>query len=135
MVERQTRYLIERYQNQIAGQAGTDAGAAPPVEEARKTLEPRALRQVQATLLVEKIAQLEKIEVSDKEVQERVDGMARAAGDRGKTLREYYSRPDARDDLRTQMVFDRTVKFLLERAKVKEIDLPVSKVDEEPEKS
>jgi trigger factor len=135
MVERQTRYLMERYQNQIAAQAGADAGAAPPVEEARKTLEPRALRQVQATLLVERIAQLEKIEVLDKEVQERVDGMARAAGDRGKALREYYSRPEARDDLRSQMVFDRSVAFLLDRAKVKEIDLPVSKVDEEPEKS
>ena len=134
MVERQTRYLMERYQNQIAAQAGADAGAAPPVEEAKKSLEPRALRQVQATLLVERIAQLEKIEVSDKEVQERVDVMARAAGDRGKTLREYYSRPEARDDLRSQMVFDRTVAFLLERAKVKEIDLPESKVDDEPEK-
>ena len=135
MVERQTRHLMERYQNQIAAQAGADAGAAPPVEEARKTLEPRALRQVQATLLVERIAQLEKIEVLDKEVQERVDAMARAAGDRGKALREYYSRPEARDDLRSQMVFDRSVAFLLDRAKVKEIDLPVSKVDEEPEKS
>jgi hypothetical protein len=61
--------------------------------------------------------------------------MARAAGDRGKALREYYSRPEARDDLRSQMVFDRSVAFLLDRAKVKEIDLPVSKVDEEPEKS
>jgi trigger factor len=134
MVERQTRYLMERYQNQIAAQAGADAGGAPPVEEAKKSLEPRALRQVQATLLVERIAQLEKIEVSDKEVQERVDAMARAAGDRAKTLREYYSRPEARDDLRSQMAFDRTVAFLLERAKVKEIDLPESKVDGEPEK-
>lgn len=136
MVERQTRYLMERYQNQIAGQpTGGDAGAAPPVEEAKKTLEPRALRQVQATLLVEKIAQREKVDITDKEVQERVDSMARAAGERGKTLREYYSRPDARDDLRAQMVFDRAVNFLLDRAKVKEIDLPISKVDEEPEKS
>jgi trigger factor len=135
MVERQTRYLMERYQNQIAGQAGANAGVAPPVEEAKKTLEPRAMRQVQATLLVEKIAQLEKIEVSDKEVQERVDSIARAGGERGKTLREFYSRPDARDDLRAQMVFDRTVNFLLERAKVKEVDLPDSKVDAEPEKS
>ena len=135
MVERQTRYLMERYQSQIAGQAGADSGAAPPFEEAKKTLEPRALRQVQATLLVEKIAQREKVAVTDKEVQERVDGMARAAGERGKTLREYYSRPDARDDLRAQMVFDRAVDFLLDHAKVKEIDLPISKVDEKPEKS
>jgi trigger factor len=135
MIERQTRYLMERYQNQIASQAGADAGAAPPVEEARKTLEARAMRQVHATLLVEKIAQLEKIEITDKEVQERVGSVARAASERAKTVREFYARPDARDDLRAPLVFDRTVDFLLERAKIQEVDLPVPKVDEQAEKS
>jgi len=135
MVERQTRYLMERYQNQVAGQSGADGTAAPPLEEARKTLEPRAKRQVQATLLIEKIAQLEKLEVTDKEIQERVDSLARAAGERGKTLREFYSRTEARDELRAQMLFDRTLSFLLERAKLTEVDLPISKVDAEPEKS
>jgi trigger factor len=135
MVERQTRYLMERYQNQAAGQSGADGTAAPPLEEARKTLEPRAKRQVQATLLMEKIAQLEKLEVTDKEIQERVDSLAKAAGERGKTLREFYSRTEARDELRAQMLFDRTLSLLLERAKLKEVDLPISTVDAEPEKS
>jgi trigger factor len=131
MVERQTRYLMERYQRQIASQAGD----APPVEEAKKNLEARATRQVQATLLMEKIAQLEKIEVTDKEVQERVDTLARAASEQGKALREFYARPDARDELRAQLVFDRAVNFLLDRARIKDVDLPISKVDEPAEKS
>lgn len=135
MIERQTRYLMERYQNQIAGQAGSDAGATPPMEEARKNLEARAMRQVQATLLVEKIAQIEKIEITDKDVQDRVDSVARAAGERAKTVREFYSRPDARDDLRAQIAFDRTLAFLLDRAQIKEVDPPVSTVDEEAQKS
>jgi len=133
MVERQTRYLMERYQNQIEGQASAEG--APPMEEARKNLEARALRQVQATLLVEKIAQLEKIEISDKDVQDRVDSAARAAGERAKTVREFYSRPDARDELRAQIAFDRTLTFLLERAQIKVVDPPDSKVDEGAQKS
>ena len=128
MVERQTRYLMERYQNRGAGQS------AASLEETRKTLETRALRQVQATLLIEKIAQLEQIAVSDKEVQERVDNLARAAGDRAKTVREVYSKPESREDLRAQMVFDRTVSFLLERAQIKEVDPPATKVDEQGKK-
>jgi trigger factor len=133
MVERQTRYLMERYQNQLGGQG---AGAnAPSLEEARKTLESRALRQVQATLIVERIAQLEKIEITDNEVQGRVDALSRAAMERAKAVREFYSRAEAREDLRSQMIFDRTVAFLLERANVKEVDLPLSKVDEQAEKS
>jgi len=134
MIERQTRYLMERYQNELAGQAGADANVAPRMEEARKTLESRAARQVQATLLVEKISQLENIDVTDKDVQARVDNLARAAGDRAKTVREIYSRPDSRDELRAQLVFNRTLEFLLERAKIKEVDPPVSKVDEQAEK-
>jgi len=135
MIERQTRYLMERYQNQAAGQAGAEAEAVPPMEEARKTLEGRATRQVQATLVVEKISKQEKIEISDKDLQERLDNLARAAGERAKGLREYYAKPEARDDLRAQMVFERTVGYLLERAQIKEVDPPVSKVDEAGENS
>lgn len=134
MVDRQTRYLMERYQNQMADQAGEEKEPVPPQEEARKTLEMRANRQVQATLLVERIAQRENINVGDKELQDRVEKMARAAGERVKTVREYYSRPDARDDLRAQMVFDQTLNFLLERASIKDVDPATSKVDEEGEK-
>jgi trigger factor len=134
MVERQTHYLMERYQNQVQ-QTGAETDAAPPMEEARKTLEGRAARQVQATLLVEKISQQAKIEITDKDIQERVDHLARSAGDRAKSVREYYARPEARDDLRAQLVFDRTLGYLLERAHIKEVDAPASKVDEPGEKS
>ena len=131
MVERQTRYLMERYQNQGLGQGGS---GSPSLEETRKNLEERARRQVQATLLVEKISELENIEISDKEVQERIENLVRAAGDRAKTVREAYSRPETRDDLRAQMVFDRTLNFLLERALIKVVDAPATKVDEQGKK-
>jgi trigger factor len=134
MVERQTRYLMERYQNQTAGR-GADDEAAPPMEQARKNLEARALRQVQATLLVEKIGQMENIEATDKDVQERIDRAARAAGERAKSVREFYARPEAREELRSQIAFDRTLEYLLERARIKEIEGTDSKVDEEAQKS
>jgi trigger factor len=105
------------------------------MEETRKTFEERAMRQVRATLLAEKIAQAENIEVPETEVQERIETLARAAGDRGKNIRQYYSRPDARDELRSQMVFDRTLGYLLEKANVKEVDAPPHKVDDPNKKS
>src|ERR1043166_3693002 len=133
MVDRQTRYLMERYRRS-AGEAA-QSEAAPSMEEARKKLEERAQRQVQATLLVEKIAEREKLEVTDKEVQERVDQLVRAAGDKAKSVRDFYSRPDARDEIRAQMVFDRTLGFLLDKAHVKEVDPKPVKVDEEDKKN
>jgi trigger factor len=132
MVERQTRYLMERYQDR--GSEGS-APDAPSMEETRKAFEARAMRQVQATLLVERIAGTEKIEVPETDVQERIESLARAAGERGKSLRQYYARHEARDELRSQLVFDRTLEFLLERANVKEVDAPVEKVDDTGKKS
>jgi len=134
MVERQTRYLMERSQKRRVGQEKPEKTELGSNEEMRKDLQERAERQVQATLLIEKIAQREKIEVSEKEIQERVDRAARSAGERAKTVREFYARPDARDELRAQMVFDRTLDFLLERAHIEESDPPQSKVDEPGEK-
>jgi trigger factor len=133
MVERQTRYLMERYQNQVAGQ--TDSDSAPPMEEVRKSLEGRATRQVRSTLLVEKIAQRENIQVADKDIQDRIDQLARAAGERAKDVREFYGRPETRADLGSQMVFDRTLGYLLEHARIKEVESALSKVDESGEKS
>jgi trigger factor len=135
MVDRQVRYLMERYQNRTSSRASGESDPMRSTEESRKALEPRATRQVRATLLIERISQLEKIQVTDKEVQERIDHLARAAGDRAKTVREIYSRPDAREDLRAQLVFDRTLGFLLERAQVKEVEAALHKVAPSGEKS
>jgi trigger factor len=131
MVERQTRFLMERY----GERDGSGSDDRPTTEETRKAFESRATRQIQATLAIEKISQREKIEASDRDVQERVDYLARAGGERAKTIREYYGRPEARDDLRAQLIFDHTLSFLLERANVKEVDPPPQKVDDENKKS
>lgn len=135
MVDRQARYLHTRYHDQARGRSLSSSAPGSTTEEARRTLEARAKRQVQATLLVEKIARLEGVEISDREVQDRIDQLVRAAGERGKTVREVYSRPDSRDDLRAQLVFDRTVSFLLQRAQIQELDSVPPKVDEWAEKS
>jgi trigger factor len=131
MVERQTRYLMERYQDR-----GNEASAdAPALAEIRKSFEERATRQVRATLLAEKIAQAEKIEILENEVQERVESLARAAGEKGKHLRQYYGRNDAREELRSQMVFERTLAYLLEKARVREVDASSQTVDDPEKKS
>lgn len=134
MVERQTRYLLERHQEQKEEQAGSEGSSDVPLEETRRSLEARASRQVKATLLVERIAQRENIEVSDKQMQERIESLARAAGDRAKIVRDHYAQAAAREGLRAQLVFDQTLNFLLARATVKEVDPQDLKVDAGVEK-
>jgi trigger factor len=129
MIDRQVRYLMDRRQARLATESSSSSEKEFSPEQLRKELEPQARRQSQATLLIEKIAETEGIKVSDEEVQLRVEKIARAAGDKGASVREIYRHNDAREDLRSQMAFDRTVEFLLQRAQVKEVEPPVD--DEE----
>jgi hypothetical protein len=50
-------------------------------------------------------------------------------------MRQYYSRQEARDELRSQMIFDRTLGYLVEKANVKEVDALPPKVDDPDKKS
>ncbi len=130
MVDQQLRYLMERHQRRF--ESGGSAGAAqtPSAEELRKELSPQAQRQVQVMLLVEKVAEKEKIEVANQEVQQRIDEVVRSVKDKGTVVRDFYRRDEAREELRSQMVFDKTLNFLLEKAKVDEVEHPKTKVDE-----
>jgi trigger factor len=72
--------------------------------------------------VLEKIAELEKVEVSDAELQKRIEEAARVAGEKAAAVRNYYERADARENLRSQMIMDRTIDYLLQQAQMKEVD-------------
>lgn len=116
LIDRQVRYLVERQQRSAAPAEGAS------LDELRKELRPHAERQVKATLLLEKIAENEKVEVAEADVQNRVEDTARVAGERASAVRQYYARPEARDSLKSQMIMDRTIDLLLNRAVAKEVE-------------
>jgi trigger factor len=81
-------------------------------------------------LILEKIAETEKITVSDDELGGRLENMARELNQRPEALRSLYQREDRLEDLRAQLREEKTLDFLLSQAKIAEIDPPVP----EPEK-
>jgi trigger factor len=125
MIDRQVRYLLERHQTRQRSQSSAPRADAPSVEELRKEFEPHAKRQVKATLILEKIAELENVEISDADVQKRIEDAARASGDKAPAVRKFYGRAEARENLRSQMVIDRTIDYLLQHAETKEVEPPV----------
>ena len=125
MVDQQARYLAERQRRRLEAEGAPRSAEGPTPEQLRKDLEPQARRHVQAMLLMERVAALEKIEVSEEEVQRRIEEVARSARQKAAAVRELYRGEDAREDLRSQMVFERALDFLLERAKVKEVEAAV----------
>lgn len=135
MLDQQLRYLLEPHQRRSESPNSSDGSPAPSMENLRKELEPQARRQVQGTLLIESISAKEKITVADQELQQRVDELVRSVKDRGVALRDFYKRKEGQEDLRSQMVYERTLDFLLECAKVKEVELPKSSKSRVAEKT
>jgi trigger factor len=122
MVERELSYLMRRARSQ-RDTAGADA-LEPTTEELREEMTPRAERRVRMMLLLEKIAAAEDITASDEEVAGRIDAMARASGGQAAAVREQYDQDWARETMRSQLVSEKTLDFLLEQADVKVVDAP-----------
>lgn len=96
----------------------------PTTEELREELTPRAERRVKMMLLVEKIAAAEGITASDEEVDGRIEALARASGGQAASVREQYGQDWARETMRSQLVSEKTLDFLLEQADVTVVDPP-----------
>ena len=125
MVERELSYFMRRAaaDRQSAAEAsGAAGGPAPTTDELREELTPQARRRVQASLLIEAIAAAEGITASAEEVERRIDALARASGDQAASVREQYGQDWARATLRSQIVSEKTLDFLLEQADVTLVD-------------
>ena len=81
-------------------------------------------------LILEKIAEMEKITVSDDELGQRLERMARDLNQRPEALRSLYQREDRLEDLRAQLRQEKTLDSLLSQAKITETSGPAV----EPEK-
>jgi trigger factor len=77
-----------------------------------------AEKRVKGLLLLDVIAEKEKIEVSDQEMNSALAAMARSAGQTVDAVRKYYDSIDGGlDNLRTSLVHEKTLGLLLSRAK------------------
>ena len=124
MVDRELSYLMRRARSQRE-LSGTEA-PEPTTEELREELTPRAERRVKMMLLVEKIAAAEGITASEEEVDARLEALVRASGAQGASVREQYGQDWARETMRSQLVSEKTLDFLLEQADVTVVDPPES---------
>ena len=89
-----------------------------------RPFQPAAEKEVRSMLILEKIAETEKIAVGDDELGQRLERMARELNQRPEALRSYYQREDRMEDLRAQLREEKTLDFLLSQAKITETRAP-----------
>ena len=90
-------------------------GAGRTRERLVEELRPVAMRRVADVLVLEKVAEEEKIEIASLEVDNKVEEIVKGAGDKGKA-RELFTVPHIRESIEHSLRTERTVDMLVQIA-------------------
>jgi len=117
MVDRELNSMARQQVTRMARQ-GIDVQKAFDVAKFRAEHKDLAARRVKGTLLLDVIADKEKIEVTDAEVNAAMAAMARSANQKLEAVKKYYeSQEGGMDELRASLVEEKTLSLLLSKAK------------------
>ena len=95
-------------------------------EELNDELRPVAEKNVTRSLVVQKVSELEGIEVSATEIDAEAERMVQSAEQRGEELRQLLASPAARSSLMRNLHTKKTIDHLLEMALGNEGSTPTS---------
>ena len=87
-------------------------------EQLREELRPVSIKNVNASLVLSRITEAEKIEVTEEDINEGIDGMTgNTAEDKREDLRKLLDNPQTRQSLKQSLMSRKTVDRLVEIAK------------------
>ncbi len=103
--------------------------------ELREELKPPATKRVTQSLVLGKIAEQEKVKVSDSEIDAEIEGMVKNAAEKKDTLQKYLNSPSSRKSIKRLLITRKTIQRLVEIAKglATEVDTAVDRVDKDTE--
>jgi trigger factor len=117
LVERAVESTFHRFQRML----GMPAGQGPGLDDGlRESLRPSALDEVRGQLLLEAVADQEKIDVAEGEVDERVARLGKLQNQPIGKLKADMDRDGRLDNLRFQLRQEKTLDFIVSKATVTE---------------
>lgn len=113
------RLLNEEARNFGEGIAGLEnylKSLDKTIDGHREELRLIADRRVVRSLVLEKIAEAEKIEVDTSEIDEEIDKMVKDAGEKAEEIRNLFGLPQARESIKQSLITRKTVERLVQIA-------------------
>lgn len=121
LVQAQTRSLAQDVASNLKNQGFNDQMIQEALMTEMVNLKVRAENQVRASLILEAIAKKEKIEISATEIDAELGNMAKNMKVEESKVRDFYhANPRRRDDLEFRLREEQTMKFVMEKAKIKQ---------------
>jgi trigger factor len=120
LIDRQVENIMARTELRLARQGVKMDTANLDNQKLRESLRPAAEKEVRSTLILENVAEKEKITVNDEEMNQKLEQLAAQMKQRVEAVKSYYQKKDRLEDLRAMIREEKTLDFLLGRAKIKE---------------
>ena len=122
MVENQLLHLKDNFSQRLKSQGMTLEMLGMNDENFAKTYRDMALQQVKGELLLDSIADQEKITADDAEIEEKIKSIAEEANTPLENVQKYFENPQAREGLKGQILSDKVIAMLLEKSIVTEVE-------------
>jgi trigger factor len=122
MVERRIDSLIRELKINLAyrgvefGKSNLDEGTL------REQYRDRAVKEVKSDLILQKIGRVERIDVTDDEVDKRFEEIAKRTNQTPSHVEAYYRKNELVEGLKAQMMNEKTLQFLVGKAEISHED-------------
>lgn len=133
MVSGQLDYMLGNIRGRLQQQGMTLEMLGMDEESFRRMYRDAAVGQVRGSLILEAIARREEIRVEGEEIDGRLEKIAQLSNAPLEAVRNYYGKDEARRGLMAQILEEKTVQFLLEKATVLEVDKEILAPQAKPE--
>ncbi len=99
-------------------------------EELRQELNPLATKRVSQSLTLGKIAEAEKLEVSDSEISAEIENMTKSATENKDALTKFLNTPQAHKSIEQTLITQKTIQRLVEIAKGSDKNIKTQKEEQ-----
>jgi trigger factor len=119
LVENQMDARLERVVRQLAAQGVDPRAVNVDWVTMRRRQRERAVSDVKAEILLDRIASAENIDVSEQELDKEMEALARRSGETPQALRARLTKQQALDRMKSKLRSDKTLDWLYQSARVR----------------
>ncbi len=120
LIERSLNNLLKEHENRLAQQNQTMEQAGVTAEDFKQKNRDQVEIELKARLALREIAQIEKIEITEDDVNQEIGRLARSARQSPEVIRNWVEKNKGWDDIRDRLRDEKTQTVIIEQAKVSE---------------
>ncbi len=119
MIDMQCENMIQEFEGRISQQGLSLEQymqfSGSNIDKIKEQVRPEAVQRIQSSLVLEKIAEKENVEVTEDEINAQIDKMASVYGMPGEKMKEFLSEEDT-ENIKLNLSIEKAVEIIMEHA-------------------